>query len=463
MTPTAGTAPVPSAPAREKEEEEGRGGRSDFQSILLGESGTKEFPAKTLASSSTQAAALQGPLASRLESGAGGGVAAYRTVSQSVQNPAAQSSWNVYGLAPRPTTKAPAQKTQTRDSKASSTSSPRDAAVNVSLLASPQVATEVREKPSVSSWEQTVAARQNSSEGKSVSDGVDLKSDADRLQGMRGSAGGEMPSKPCGQDETGAVVQTRATQQANTIVGSAGEKIAAADESRSGVSKADHETAIKDTLVYLPQHVASDLKGIGTGVAMPTATMSNDSTAQPSAIAFAGASTGAADETGARHGEAEAGQLSASTSVENVLQVGDLQAAASHMTQSAVSLRFNVAGEDLAVRVALQAGQVHTQFSASSGELRAALAHEWQVVGSASAGQLRLAEPVFTAGPRGDSRSSPDLGGNSGEHSGQRRELPGDESGAPSAVPTSAASSPSTHADPLHEAEAGSSMLHSFA
>jgi hypothetical protein len=115
-----------------------------------------------------------------------------------------------------------------------------------------------------------------------------------------------------------------------------------------------------------------------------------------------------------------AAQVPETSAVENALHVTDLQAAAVQGAQSAVNLRFNVAGENLSVRVALQAGQVHTQFRTDSGELRTALAHEWQSVGLAS-GTSRFADPVFASQSRLDPKQQSDLGGGGGQQPNHQR------------------------------------------
>lgn len=134
------------------------------------------------------------------------------------------------------------------------------------------------------------------------------------------------------------------------------------------------------------------------------------------APSFVGVLPGAPVVTAQPAAAAPPAQPVSAQALESALQVSDLQASASQGSQSSVNLRFNVAGENLSVRVALQEGQVHTRFSTDSGELRTALAHEWQSVGSAS-GTSRFAEPVFTSQSRPDSGPEMDLGG-----SGQQRD-----------------------------------------
>jgi hypothetical protein len=141
---------------------------------------------------------------------------------------------------------------------------------------------------------------------------------------------------------------------------------------------------------------------------------------------------------------------SGSQAVESALQVADLQAASSQAAQSSVNLHFNVSGEALSVRVALQGGQLHTQFSTDSGELRTALAQEWRATPEA-AGPVRFAEPVFTADSRGEHRSPADLSGEGGRESGRQREQAEAGAGTPPAV---IARAPEQSAGPSLEPEA---------
>jgi hypothetical protein len=156
----------------------------------------------------------------------------------------------------------------------------------------------------------------------------------------------------------------------------------------------------------------------------------------------------------------------ATGAVENALQVTDLQAAASQGAQSAVNLKFNVAGENLSVRVALQGGQVHTQFRTDSGELRTALAHEWQSVSSGS-GASRLAEPVFTAQSKSDARQQADFGGGGGRQPGQQGNAPESDADylgiSPAAAQEQQAAASRPELDLAPAGAALSSRLNSFA
>jgi len=218
---------------------------------------------------------------------------------------------------------------------------------------------------------------------------------------------------------------------------------------------------IKNTLVTPPEIVTSKFDTIGTGVATVTATMTAAAAAQPPP-ALDGLSTGFAGAP-AGHAPSDGVQAPATSAVDNALHVADLQASASQATQSAVNLHFEVGGENLSVRVALQEGQVHTQFSTDSSELRSALAHEWQSVASAPAGSVRYADPVFTPESRGEPRTATDLGGNGG----QWRNPAGDDDGgerphaAPSKVPLAAVPPPEPQPAPAGTSVA--TRFHSFA
>src|SRR5208283_1998530 len=145
--------------------------------------------------------------------------------------------------------------------------------------------------------------------------------------------------------------------------------------------------------------------------------------------------------------QADGSAASTTQAVESALQVSDLQAASSQGAQSSVNLHFNVSGEALSVRVELQGGQLHTQFTTDSGELRTALAREWHATPEA-AGAARFAEPVFTAGSRGDQRAAADLNGDDGRQPGQQRDPAEADGGAPIAAAAQAPEQQSDEASP---------------
>lgn len=85
--------------------------------------------------------------------------------------------------------------------------------------------------------------------------------------------------------------------------------------------------------------------------------------------------------------------------------------------QRAVKMDFSVSGEDLSVRVELQAGEVRTTFHTTSAELRSVLAHEWQVLAAGDpARSHRFADPIFS------NDSAPTAGhGHGGDNQGNHR------------------------------------------
>ena len=111
----------------------------------------------------------------------------------------------------------------------------------------------------------------------------------------------------------------------------------------------------------------------------------------------------------------------ASQAVEAVVKLVDLQASRPTGQPATVHLRLRVAGEDLAIRVELREGAVHTSFSTDSAELRRALSDEWQVAASESQGRtLRLLEPQFVSPTRGGTEGF-NAGGQSAQGQAQSR------------------------------------------
>lgn len=80
--------------------------------------------------------------------------------------------------------------------------------------------------------------------------------------------------------------------------------------------------------------------------------------------------------------------------VETVTAVVDAQAASKLQPVPSVQLKFRVGAEDLAVRVALRDGVVHTEFRTDSPELRAAIQQEWKAVTAQPDSALRFVDPV---------------------------------------------------------------------
>lgn len=119
-------------------------------------------------------------------------------------------------------------------------------------------------------------------------------------------------------------------------------------------------------------------------------------TAREAAPALSVASTAPVDPTPTPTPTPAAREISlAHRAVETILNVVDAQRSRAE-DASVVNLHFKFAGEDLAVRVQLRGGEVHTQFRTDSAELRAALANEWRAVaGQGGEPGARLIEPVF--------------------------------------------------------------------
>jgi hypothetical protein len=63
--------------------------------------------------------------------------------------------------------------------------------------------------------------------------------------------------------------------------------------------------------------------------------------------------------------------------------------------RSTVRLQFSVGDANLSVHVELRAGEIHATFRTDSGDLRSALASEWQAMSGESGRAVRLADPVF--------------------------------------------------------------------
>jgi hypothetical protein len=153
--------------------------------------------------------------------------------------------------------------------------------------------------------------------------------------------------------------------------------------------------------------------------------------------------------------------LRAAQAVETVVSLVDAQVGNSQGSASAVRINFNFNGNDLAVRVAVSDGAVHTQFRTDSPELREAIALQWQEAAPSLPGRaLNFLQPAFS----GNSGSPDSASGSDG--GGPRREaFPDSGATAPSreppisrpAAPPQAAA---TRAEPIPGA---GRRLHAFA
>jgi hypothetical protein len=112
----------------------------------------------------------------------------------------------------------------------------------------------------------------------------------------------------------------------------------------------------------------------------------------------------------------------AQRAVEAVVQVVETQAAARLQPAPGVQLNLKLGGEDIAIRVELREGNVHTQFRTDSNEVRQAIAHEWSILRAESPERtLRYLEPEFSADRPA---SSPGNDGRQGAASHQQSRAP---------------------------------------
>jgi hypothetical protein len=139
----------------------------------------------------------------------------------------------------------------------------------------------------------------------------------------------------------------------------------------------------------------------------------------------------------------------------------DAQVGRAQGTASAVRLNFNFNGDDLAVRVVVSNGVVHTQFRTDSPELREAIATQWQSAPTAAGGALNFLKPSFSSSSsQGDPAPGPDGGASRRQESPETGEQ-GRGSTFARPGPGAAPGKPSRTADNEPAAPAG--RLHAFA
>ena len=114
--------------------------------------------------------------------------------------------------------------------------------------------------------------------------------------------------------------------------------------------------------------------------------------------------------------------------------------------RTTVRLQFSVGDANLSVHVELRAGQIHATFRTDSGDLRSALASEWQAMGGESGRAVRFADPVFA--PATDAGHSAGLGDSPAQqrNSGERAPMENFEAAFPS-PPARAAPAPAAATD----------------
>jgi hypothetical protein len=157
--------------------------------------------------------------------------------------------------------------------------------------------------------------------------------------------------------------------------------------------------------------------------------------------------------------------------VETVVKLADAQMARSEVSPSAVNLGFKFGDDHLGVRVEIRSGQVHTQFTTSSPELRDALSTQFAALtagagaGSSNSGGGSDRPYQFTAPQFSGSPATGDQSGSPRQNSPQTPAefaLEGFGRGARSARSNSSSLSDPTPA-PANLADSGGLRLHAFA
>lgn len=183
------------------------------------------------------------------------------------------------------------------------------------------------------------------------------------------------------------------------------EKSAASEATISDVAVVAKNTAGKNFLTTEGQEVSLPEKKAGIGVAetrptmlfTPHDTFSAVSPTVPAIVSVVPAQT----QSVAAGSPEPMPQLVAASfakrAVETVTSVVDAQAASKLQPVPSVQLKFKFGTEDLAVRVELRNGTVHTEFRTDSPELRAAITNEWKAVAAQPESALRFLEPVVSA------------------------------------------------------------------
>jgi hypothetical protein len=159
------------------------------------------------------------------------------------------------------------------------------------------------------------------------------------------------------------------------------------------------------------------ITGAGMGVAQITPAMtpskfSHASVPQGEIRAFAPApATPSANPAGATQESAATVAAGAHRAIETVARLAEIQANRGVTSGDAVSFGVKIGGENLTVRVEMRGGEVRTQFSTDSAELREAIASQWSsLAGGSSDRSYHFSEPVFTTSD-GQTTTGGDSGG----------------------------------------------------
>ena len=197
-----------------------------------------------------------------------------------------------------------------------------------------------------------------------------------------------------------------------------GEKIAEPLAPPSNTSEISDSAPKRNSLSHDEELDVDSIKGAGIAVAQDGSAMSSRFTPSTALVEPTGSAPALAAAAGqsAEHPVAGAGSDNlelfrpvavAHRTVAAVAEIVDAQVASRLQPSPTVNLRLQLAGEDLAVRVELRDGEVHTRFRTESTELHTALAREWQALVSESPVRgARFADPVFSSASSGDQAGS---------------------------------------------------------
>jgi len=200
-------------------------------------------------------------------------------------------------------------------------------------------------------------------------------------------------------DKTSASVASTPFSRGEKIAVEAGEFVPTENQPATGNDKKILKT--EDKIVTQPKTAL----GIGIAMAVPAMSTTTLNHPLPASLPVQGALT-KTEEAPVVASHVPAAELAsqAHRAVEAVMTAADRVGAGS---RSSVHLQFSVGGSDLSVRVELRAGEVHATFRTDSGELRSALAVEWQSMNGDANRVTRLTEasfvPASTTGGASDS------------------------------------------------------------
>jgi hypothetical protein len=248
----------------------------------------------------------------------------------------------------------------------------------------------------------------------------------------------------------------------------AAEKFAAGFERRLGISTSRGNSTEIKPLSSDKECVTQTPFGLGINVAKTQLAMAATATTSdlPSSLTPSMSTDAVSAASALSHQAKDELQTGSSVSaarraVESAIAMAEHFTGAEHRS---VNLQFSVSGVDLAVRVELRGDAVHTTFRTDSPELRAALAHEWQVVNAQPADRaMRLADPVFASSSNSSSTQA-DAGSHQQRETGARgsqfENNPFAGFRSPNRSSSAAASRPTTI---VHEADLALGRLRTFA